>query len=142
MFCNVFVLVDFNVHHNWQTWWTVLIFLPQVTLLWLSTFLFPAWILYCLCHSPTLLDLFWIYQSSDPCICCAVVFPPLGNSGQSCCNIDFLSNLEGDVHFLLIPFDYYRAYWNGLCNHLRDIPWTNIFKLCACVTASEFCNCF
>ena len=27
-----------------------------------------------------------------------------------------------------------------LCDHLRDVPWENIFKLCACAAASQFCE--
>ena len=33
-----------------------------------------------------------------------------------------------------------RADWDCLCNHLRDVPWEDIFKLVASVAASEFCE--
>ena len=41
-----------------------------------------------------------------------------------------------------IPCDYSHPDWGGLCNHLRDIPWKNVFKLCAsaAAAASEFCD--
>ena len=42
--------------------------------------------------------------------------------------------------FMGIAYDYYCADWDGLCDHLRDIPWEDIFKLCASVAASEFCQ--
>ena len=32
------------------------------------------------------------------------------------------------------------ADWDGLRNHLRDVPWENIFKLSASAAASEFCE--
>ena len=38
-----------------------------------------------------------------------------------------------------MPYDYSRTDWDGLCDHLRDVPWENIFKLSAS-TASEFCE--
>ena len=30
---------------------------------------------------------------------------------------------------------------DGLCDHLRDVPWEDIFKLSASAAASEFCEC-
>ena len=36
-----------------------------------------------------------------------------------------------------MPYDDSRAYWDGLCDHLRDVPWEDIFKLCASASASE-----
>ena len=40
----------------------------------------------------------------------------------------------------LVSFDYSRADWGGLCDHLGDIPWEDIFKLGASATASELCE--
>ena len=31
-----------------------------------------------------------------------------------------------------------RADWDGLCDHLRDFPWEDIFKHSASAAASEF----
>ena len=39
-----------------------------------------------------------------------------------------------------MAYDYSHADWNGLCDHLRDIPWHDIFKLSSSVAASEFCE--
>ena len=36
--------------------------------------------------------------------------------------------------------DYSRADWDGLRDHLRDVPWEDIFKLSASAAASEFCE--
>ena len=35
---------------------------------------------------------------------------------------------------------YSCADWDGLHDHLRDVPWENIFKLGAFAGASEFCE--
>ena len=39
-----------------------------------------------------------------------------------------------------MAYDYSRADWDGLCDHLRDVPWEDIFKLGASAAASEFCE--
>ena len=36
--------------------------------------------------------------------------------------------------------DYSCADWDGLRDHLRDVPWEDIFKLSAFAAASEFCE--
>ena len=55
-------------------------------------------------------------------------------------SIDFLSNSQQDTPFHRIAYDYSRADWDGLCDHLRDVPWEDIFKLSASAAASEFCE--
>ena len=37
-----------------------------------------------------------------------------------------------------IVCDYPRVDWEGLHDHLRDVPWEDVFKLCA--AASQFCE--
>ena len=39
-----------------------------------------------------------------------------------------------------MTYDYSCADWDSLCDHLRDVPWEDIFKLGASVAASEFCE--
>ena len=75
----------------------------------------------CDSHSPTLLDLF---PSSDASICSAMTFPPLGNSDHAVVSvsIDFLINSKQDAPFHRIAYGSYRADWDGLRDHLRDIP--------------------
>ena len=34
----------------------------------------------------------------------------------------------------------YSADWDDLCDHLRDVPWEDIFKLSASAAANEFCE--
>ena len=93
----------------------------------------------CDSHSPALLDLF---ISSNASICSAIAFPPLGNSDHIVVSvsIDFPSNSQRDAPFQRIACDYSRADWDGLHNHLRDVPWEDSFKLGASAAASEFCK--
>ena len=69
-------------------------------------------------------------------------FPSIGNSDHIVVSvsIDFSSNSQRDAPFNRIAYDYSRAYWGGLCDHLRDVPWEDIFKFGASATASEFCE--
>ena len=98
---------------------------------------FPTRISDCDSHNSALLDLFLI---SDASICSTMAFPPLGNSDHVVSvSIDFPTNSQQDAPFHRIAYDYSRADWDGLCDHLRDVPWEDIFKLGA-TAASEFCQ--
>ena len=44
------------------------------------------------------------------------------------------------VHVHRVAYDYSRADWDGLRDHLRNVPWEDIFKLGASAAASEFCE--
>ena len=143
---NVFVFEDFNVHHkDWLTYsggtdrpgelgynFSISNDLTQVVN-------FPSRIPDGDSHSPALLDLF---ISSDASICSTMAFPPLGNSDHVVVSvsIDFSLNSKRDAPFHNIAYVYSRADWNGLRDHLRDVPWADIFKLSACSTASDFCQ--
>ena len=100
---------------------------------------FPTRIPDCDSHSPALLHLF---ISSDTSICSTMAFPPLRNSDHVVVSvsIDFPSNSQRDAPFHRIAYDYSRADWDGLRDHLRDVPWEDIFKLSASAAASEFCE--
>ena len=100
---------------------------------------FPTWIPDCDSHSPAVLDLL---LSSDASICSTMAFPPLGNSDHVAVSvsIDFPTNSQQDAPFHRIAYDYSRADWDGLRDHLRDVPWEDIFKLGASAAASEFCQ--
>ena len=100
---------------------------------------FPTRIPDCDSDSPVLLNLF---ISSDASICSTMAFPPLGNSDHVLVSvsIDFPSNSRRDSPFHRIAYDYYRADWDGLRDHLRDVPWEDIFKLSASAAASVFCE--
>ena len=114
---------------------SVIIFLSQTTLLRWLTFLLGSQTDF---HSPALLDLFLF---SDASICSTKAFPPLGKSDHVVVSvsIDFPSYSQRDAPFHHIAYDYYRADWDGLRDHLRDVPWEDIFKLSASA-ASEFCE--
>ena len=55
-------------------------------------------------------------------------------------SIDFPTNSQWDTPFHHIAYDYSRADWDDLRDHLRDVPWEDIFKLGASAAASEFCE--
>ena len=135
----VFVFGDFNVHHkDWVTYsggtdnFSISNDLTQMIN-------FPTQIPGCNSHSPALLDFF---ISSDASICSTKGFPPLGNSDHVVVSIsiDFPSNSQWDAPFQCIAYDYSRADWDGLHDHLRDVPWEDIFKLGASAAATEFCE--
>ena len=71
-----------------------------------------------------------------------MAFPPLGNSDYVVVSvsINFPINSKQDASFHRVAYDYPRADWNNLCDHLRDVPWEDIFKLSASAAASEFCD--
>ena len=71
-----------------------------------------------------------------------MAFPPSGNSHDVVVSvsIDFPSNCQRDRPFHSIVYDYSRDNWDGLRDHLRDIPCEDIFKLGASAAASEFCE--
>ena len=86
-----------------------------------------------------LLDFFLCSHSR---ISSTMTFPPLGNSDHVIVSvsIDFPTNSQGDAPFHRIAYDYSRADWDGLRDHLRDVPWEDIFKLGASAAASKFCE--
>ena len=140
----MFVFGDFNVHHkDWLTYsggtdrpgelcynFSTLNDLTQMVN-------FPTQIPDSDSHSPDLLDLF---TSSDASICSIMGFPPLGNSDHIVVSVFSDLNSKRDAPFHSIAYDYSRAHWDGLHNHLRDVPWKNIFKLSASATANDFCE--
>ena len=71
-----------------------------------------------------------------------MAFPPLGNSDHVVVSvsIDFPLNAKEDTPFHRMAYDYSRTDWDGLRDHLRDVPWEDIFKLSASAAASEFCG--
>ena len=129
---NVFVFGDFNVHHkDWLTYSGGTVRLGELC--------------YNLSNDLTeivnfpLLDLF---LSSDASICSTMAFPALGNSDHVfvSVSIDFPINSKQDTPFHRMAYDYSRADWDGLRDHLRDVPWEDIFRLSASAAASEFCE--
>ena len=68
---------------------------------------YPTRVPDCESHNPALLDLF---ISSDAIISSRMAFPPLGNSDHVV-----------SVSIARIAYDYSRADWDGLRDHLRDV---------------------
>ena len=141
---NVFVFGDFNAHQkDWLTYsggtdrscefcynFSISNDLTQMVN-------FLTQIPDCDSHSLALLDLF---ISSDAGIFSTMAFAPLGNSDHVAVSvsIDFPRNSKQGALFHCIAYNYSRANWGSLCDHLRDVSWEDIFKLSACITASEF----
>ena len=100
---------------------------------------FPTWIPDCDSHSPAYLHLF-IYFA--PSTCSTMTFPPFRNSDHIVVSvsIDFPTNPKWDVLFHRLTYDYSCADWDGLCGHLRDDLWVDIFKLSSSSAASAFCE--
>ena len=75
----------------------------------------------CDSHSPAFL---YFFLSSDASICTTMAFPPLGNSDHVVIlvSIDFPSNSQRDTLLHRIAYDYSCADWDGLHDHLRDVP--------------------
>ena len=71
-----------------------------------------------------------------------MAFSLLGNSDHVVASvyIDFPFNSQRDAPFHRIAYDYSRADWDGLRDHLSYVPWEDIFKLSASAAASEFCE--
>ena len=84
---------------------------------------FPMQIPNCGSHSPTLLDLF--LSSSDASICSTMLLVVLSLHWEIL--IMLLSQFP--LTFQLIhnrmprAYDYSCADWEGLCDHLREVPW-------------------
>ena len=79
----------------------------------------------CVSHSTALLNLF---ISSGTSIFSTMAIPPLGNFDHVVVSfsIDFPIKSKQDAPFHRIGYDYSRAGWVGLLDHLRDVPWENI----------------
>ena len=142
----MFVFGDSNLHHkDWLTYSSgtdrsgELCYNFSISNDFTQMVNFPTRIPDCHSRSPALLDLF---ISSDASICSIMVFPPLGNHDHIVVSVstDFLSNSQWDAPLHRIAYDYSRADWDGLHDHLRDVPWDDIFKLIASAVASEFCE--
>ena len=97
----------------------------------------PTRIPNCHSHSLPLLDFF---LSSDTSICSTMAFPSLGNSNLVVVSVSIHCRTYSQQNAPFHRNDYSRADWDGLCDHFRDVPWKNIFKLGASAAAGEFCE--
>ena len=138
----MFVFGDFNIHHkDWPTYAGgtdgsgKLFYKFSISNDFIQMVNFPTQIPDCDSHSLALLDFF---LSSDAIICSTMAFSPLGNSEQVfvSVSIDFPSYSQQDSPFHRIADDYPRVDWDGVCDHLRNLPSEDIFKLSASAAAS------
>ena len=113
---NVLISADFDIHH--QDWLTYSGRTDRSG----GT---PTRIPDCDSHSPALLDLF---ISSD-----TIIFLSIGKCWSCCClSFQWLYNK--------LKSNYSCADCDGLCDHLRDVPWEDIMKFSVSAAASEFCE--
>ena len=126
---NIFVFGDFNVHHkDWLTYSGgtdrpgELCYNFSISNSLIQIVNFPTGMPNEDSYSPALSDFF---LSSDASICSTMAFPPLGNSDHVVVSvsIDFPMNSKQDTPFHRVAYDYFRADWDGVCDHLRDVPW-------------------
>ena len=141
---NVFVFGDFNIYHkNWLTYFDGTDRPGELYNFLISNdptqmVNFPTWTSYCDSLTHALLDLL---LSSDAIICSTMTFSSLGNSDHVVSiSIDFPINSKWDASFHGIAYEYSCDNWDGLHDHLRDVPREDIIKLSASVAASEFCE--
>ena len=141
---NVFVFGDLNVHH--KDWLTFsggtdrpgeLCYIFSISNNLSQIVNSPTRIPDYDSHSTALLYLF----ISDASICSITAFPPLRNSDH----VVVLVSIDCPINSQHVPshyvaYDYSRADWEGICDHLRDLPREDIFKLCASAAATEFCE--
>ena len=127
-FANAFVLGDFHVYHkDWLNYSGEtdqsgeLCYNFSISNNRTEMVNFPTQIPDCDSDSPALLDLF---LSSDASICSTIAFPSSGNSDRvvASVSIDFPTNLQRDAPFHRVAYDYSCADWDGLRDHLRDVP--------------------
>ena len=112
---------------------SVIIFLSQTTLLrWLTFLLRSQTVILTVLH-------FWIYFFL---LMLVFVLQRLSLHWDVLIMLlpQFPSYSQIDALFHCIAYDYPHADWEGLHDHLRDVPWEDIFKLSASAAASEFCE--
>ena len=71
-----------------------------------------------------------------------MAFPPLGSSDHVVVSvsIDFPTNSQQDAPFHGISYYYSHADCDDCRDHLKDVSWEDIFKLCTSAAVSEFCE--
>ena len=107
---------------------SVIIFVPQTTLL--------RWLTFLLGSQTVILTvlLFWIYLFLLMLVFILQWVSLLWGNLTMLLSQFLLTfhHSQWDALFHRIAYDYSGADWDGLCDHLRDILWDDIFKLCFC----------
>ena len=78
-------------------------------------------------HQPYLLDLFLCF---NPDSCTVASHPPLGKCDDTVVSIDvkFVVKSINEHPRHRTVYSYSKADWDGLRDHLRDVPWLDIFN--------------
>ena len=69
-----------------------------------------------------------------------LLFPSYSDHVVVSVSTGFPINSKQTIPFHCIAYDYSHADWDGLRDHLRDVPWEDIFKPNTSAAASEFCE--
>ena len=87
-------------------------------------------------RQPYLLDLF---LCSNPDSCTVASHPPLGESDHMVVSVDvkFVVKSTNEHPYHSTIYLYNKVDWDGLSDHLRDVPWLDIFKHDATYAAEE-----
>ena len=87
-------------------------------------------------HNPAILDFFFFWRWYLFCN----GFPSLEKFWSCCCLSFHWRSMKFTMGCLFhcVFYEYSRADWDGLCDHLRDFPWEDIFKVSASATSREF----
>ena len=99
---------------------SVIIFITSIDLTQMVNF--PKWIPDCDSHSLALLVLFLF---ADASICSTMLFHPLRISDHGVVSFPLIFH---QIHnrmplFIALAYGCSRVDWNGLHDHLRDVPW-------------------
>ena len=131
---NIMVCGDFNAHNTeWlghsHTTDAAGVFCQEFALAQDLTQIvdFPTRIPDCVDHQPYLLDLF---LCSNPDSCTVTSHPPLGRSDHIVVSVDvkFVVKSTNEHPYHRTVYSYSKADWDGLRDHLRDVPWSDIFS--------------
>ena len=140
---NIMVCGDFNAHNTeWlghsHTTDVAGVFCQEFALAQDLTQIvdFPTRIPDCVDHQPYLLDLF---LCSNPDSCTVTSHPPLGRSDHIVVSVDvkFVVKSTNEHPYHRTVYSYSKADWDGLRDHLRDVPWSDIFSHDTTVAAKE-----
>ena len=130
---NVMACDDFNAHTEWlrhsHTTDVAGVFCPEFTMAQdLAQIVdFPIRIPDRDDHQPYLLDLF---LCSNPDSCTVASHSPLGKSDHKVVSVDvkFVVKSTNEHPYPGTLYSYSKADWDGLRDHLRDVPWLSMMS--------------
>ena len=99
---------------------------------------FPTQIPNCNSHCPALLDLLFFLTL----VFVLQWFLSIGKFWSCSCLSSYWLSIKLKRGCPISSHNYSSADWDGFCNHLRNVPWEDIFKLYASAAASKCCEWF